>query len=54
LRPGEKYFGVDTSMLPAGSVEYDNVPPGHVAVRGLDPQVIRDAMVESESGRFPR
>jgi RHS repeat-associated protein len=52
LRPGEKYFGVGTSQLPPGSVDYDNVPPGHVGVYGLTPEQIQNAIVEQ--GRFPR
>jgi RHS repeat-associated protein len=54
LRPGEKYFAVDTSQLPPESVVYDNDPIGHVGVFGLEPQVIRDAIIEELSGRFPR
>ncbi len=54
LRPGEKYFAVDTSQLPTGSVIYDNNPIGHVGVFGLDSQAIRDAIIEELSGRFPR
>jgi RHS repeat-associated protein len=52
LRPGEKYFGIDTSQLPPESIDYDNVPPGHVSVYGLTPQQIRDAVIEE--GRFQR
>jgi len=52
LRPGEKYFGIDTSQLPKGSVVYDNVPPGHVSVRGVPPHVLKAAVVER--GKFPK
>ena len=51
LRPDKKYFGIDTQKLPAGSVVRDNVPPGHVSVKGVDPQTLKDAVVER--GKFP-
>lgn len=59
LRPGEKYFGVDTSKLPKGSVVPDNVPPGHVGVRGLTPDQVRQAIVDPFGdpflgGKFPK
>lgn len=59
LRPGEKYFGVDTSRLPPGSVVRDNVPPGHVSVNGLTPDQIRQAILDPGGdpflgGKFPR
>jgi hypothetical protein len=54
LRPGEKYFAVNTRDLPAGSWVPDNNPPGHVSVYGLDAEVIRRAIVEEHSARFPK
>lgn len=59
LRPGEKYFAVDTSKLSPGSVVRDNVPPGHVSVNGLTPDQIRQAIVDPQGdpflgGKFPR
>lgn len=59
LRPGEKHFGVDTAKLPKGSVIRDNVPPGHVTVRGLTPDQIRQAIVDPFGdpflgGKFPK
>jgi hypothetical protein len=35
--PGEPFSGIDISQLPPWSVEFDNVPPGHVSVRGVSP-----------------
>lgn len=59
LRPGEKYFAVDTAKLPRGSWVRDNVPPGHVSVRGLTPDQIRRAIVDPNGnpflgGKFPK
>lgn len=52
LRLGEKYFAVDTSKLPRGSVIFDNQPLGHVSVRGLTPEQIRRAIVDPQGNRF--
>lgn len=51
FRPGQPYFGIDTSQLPEGSVIYDNVPPGHVSVEGVPPDVLKAAV--TERGSFP-
>jgi RHS repeat-associated protein len=51
LRPGEPYFGIQTSRLPPGSVIPDNIPPGHVSVKGVAPEVLQDAV--SVRGKFP-
>jgi hypothetical protein len=48
--------GIDTSLLPEGSVVYDNVPPGHVFVEGVPPDVLKEAVVERgflREGGFP-
>ena len=52
LRPGENYFGVDTSKLPPGSVTIDKFPPGHVSVRNISPDTLKEAV--SERGKFPK
>ncbi len=55
FRPGEPYFGVNTAKLPAGSVIPEGVPPGHVSVVGVDPGVIRDAVIQQPPWpRFPK
>jgi hypothetical protein len=56
FRPGEPYLGIDTSLLPEGSVVYDDVPPGHVFVEGVPPDVLKEAVVERgflREGGFP-
>ena len=40
-----EYFGVDTTKLPRGSVIFGNNPPGHVAVLGVSPEALRDAVI---------
>ena len=52
LNPGKDFIGIDTSKLPPGSVIYDNVPPGHVTVRGVTPEQLKAAVVER--GKFPK
>jgi RHS repeat-associated protein len=52
FQPGDKYFGIDTSKLPPGSVIPDNVPPGHVSVVNLFWEILKDAVVER--GKFPK
>ena len=47
--PGKPYFTIDTSKLPLGSVIPDNVPPGHVGVQNVPPDVLQKAV----SGKFP-
>jgi hypothetical protein len=59
FRTGEKYFAVDTSKLPPGSVVRDDVPPGHVSVNGLTPDQIQQANVDPQGdpflgGKFPQ
>jgi hypothetical protein len=59
LHPGEKYFAVDTKLLPEGSYVRDGNPPGHVTVSGLTPEQVRTAIVQPNGdplhgGRFPR
>jgi hypothetical protein len=51
FEPGDSYFGIDRSRLPPRSVISDNDPPGHVSVRDVPPDVLRDAVVER--GKFP-
>jgi RHS repeat-associated protein len=51
FRAGQPYIKVDTSRLPAGSVARDNVPPGHVSVRGVPAAQVKDAVVEK--GKLP-
>jgi hypothetical protein len=53
LRPGEKYFAVDPSKLRPGSVVRDNVPPGHVPVKGLSP-IVDPQGDPFLGGKFPR
>lgn len=52
MNPGKDFIGIDTSKLPPGSVIYDNVPPGHVTVRGVTPEQLRAAVVER--GKLPK
>ena len=52
LQPGKDFIGIDTSKLPPGSVIYDNVPPGHVTVRGVTPEQLKAAVVER--GKLPK
>jgi hypothetical protein len=58
LFPGKDYVGIDTSLLPPGSVVSDGVfgsaltPPGHVSVYLDDPMVLKAAIIEF--GRFPK
>ena len=52
LQPGKDFIGIDTSKLPPGSVVYDNVPPGHVSVRGVTPEQLKAAVVER--GKLPK
>ena len=52
FRPGESYFGIDTSLLPDGSVIYDNNPPGHVSVFDVSPSSLKNAVVVR--GTFPK
>ena len=35
FRPGQDYFGIDVDRLPKGTVIADNLPVGHVSVRGV-------------------
>jgi RHS repeat-associated protein len=51
---GDSYFGVDTSKLPPGSVIPDNTPPGHVTVRGVPPEALKDAVIPGSRGKFPK
>lgn len=51
FRPGDDYFGIDTSKLPQGTVIPDHVPPGHVSVIHVPVEVLKDAVIER--GRFP-
>jgi RHS repeat-associated protein len=48
----DEYFGIDTGLLPPGSVSIDNQPPGHVTVIGVDVDTLKGAVVEK--GRFPK
>jgi len=52
FRPGDDYFGIDTSRLPPGSVLPDHDPPGHVSVLNVSAEALKDAVVER--GRFPK
>jgi RHS repeat-associated protein len=52
FRPGDRYLAVDATQLPAGSVIYDNVPPGHVSVVNTPHEVIRGAVIGR--GKLPR
>lgn len=51
LRPGEPYFAVDTSLLPAECVIRDDNPPGHVSVVNVSPEDLRSAVCDK--GKFP-
>jgi hypothetical protein len=50
--PGAEWFAIDVRRLPASAIEYDNVPPGHVSLDGLPPNVVKDAVVKK--GRIPQ
>ena len=50
--PGGRYIEVDPSKLPSGTVIPDNVPPGHVTVRPISPQILKDAIIGK--GTFPK
>jgi hypothetical protein len=39
-------------MLPSGSVIYDNIPPGHISVSNVSPDLLKNAVVEN--GIFPK
>jgi len=54
FQPGKPYFGVDTDLLPTGSVIPDGVPPGHVSVLRIDPGLLRDAVTDGSRGKFPK
>ena len=41
FKPGDEYIIVDANLLPAGTVIFDNDPPGHVSVIGVQPDVLR-------------
>ena len=43
---GKPYIKVDTDRLPPSSVVVDNDPPGHAYVIGVDPVILRQAVVE--------
>ena len=45
FREGEPFFAVDINLLPAGSVIFDNAPPGHVSVENVPAPVIKAAVV---------
>ena len=51
FKPGDRWFGIDADRLPAGSVDYDNIPDGHVSVRGVSPGELKEAVVVR--GRLP-
>ena len=54
FRPGDAYFAVDAGLLPEGTVIWDDEPPGHVSVRGLDAETLQDAIrVTGVRGRLP-
>jgi RHS repeat-associated protein len=48
----DEYFGVNAGSLPPGSVVFDNNPPGHVTVAGVEPEVLKGAVVVR--GKFPK
>ena len=52
FRPGDDYIGIDTSKLPPGSVVPDNVPLGHVSVKGVTPEQLQKAVIERD--KFPK
>lgn len=55
FRPGEPYFGIDTSKLPPESVIYDNKPPGHVSVQNVTPEELQQAANETNiRGKCPK
>ncbi len=55
FRPGEPYFGIDTSKLPPGSVIYDNEPPGHVSVQNVTPEELQQAVNDTNvRGKCPK
>jgi hypothetical protein len=63
FRPGEEYMRIDTSKLPPGTVIPDGVPPGHVSVRNVPPEVLKNAVTPKPpkppygpdaSGKFPK
>ena len=39
--PGDDHIAIDANLLPAGSVVFDNNPPGHVSVIEVELQVLR-------------
>jgi RHS repeat-associated protein len=52
---GDDFFGIETKYLPNGSVIPDNIPPGHVTVRGVSPDVLKDAATKTKiKGKFPK
>jgi hypothetical protein len=43
--PGAEWCAMDIRRLPPSAVEYDNVPPGHVSIVDLPPDVVKAAIV---------
>jgi hypothetical protein len=39
--PGDDCIAIDANLLPAGSVVFDNNPPGHVSVVEVQLEVLR-------------
>ena len=51
IRPGDKIWSVDTSLLPKGSVSVDDVPSGHVSIFAA-PEEIRGAVIPGGPGNI--
>jgi RHS repeat-associated protein len=52
FRPGENYLVIDISKLPPDSVFRVGDMPGHIGVRNVPPEVLKDAVVAR--GTFPK
>lgn len=51
FKPGDDYLVVDVSKLPPGSVFKPGDVPGHIGVRNVPPEVLKDAIIFR--GRLP-
>ncbi len=52
FRPGDRYIEIDPRKLPEGSVIRDNVPFGHVTIKGVTPEEVQKAIIDT--GKFPK
>lgn len=46
FEPGEPYLVIDADLLPPDSVIYDDEPPGHVSILGVDWEIVYKAVID--------